>query len=213
MRETEGFVKLVADLNSGVVVGAQIVGVEASTLVSELALAIEMGATVEDLAMTIHPHPTLGEVIMENLLKMQLKNGDEREWKMKIKAGLYIGIAIVLIVGGALLAVKGKDAVSQAESRKQGILDAEQKTIFYQNSPGSIVEVGVAAGDSIKQGEVLFKVKSAEGETDIVAPEDGSVNKIIVKPGDLVQLGMPMAVLQKTAFIQISTYKKVKSKS
>lgn len=65
MRETEGFVKLVADLNSGVVVGAQIVGVEASTLVSELALAIEMGATVEDLAMTIHPHPTLGEVIME----------------------------------------------------------------------------------------------------------------------------------------------------
>lgn len=65
MRETEGFVKLVADLNSGVVMGAQIVGVEASTLVSELALAIEMGATVEDLAMTIHPHPTLGEVIME----------------------------------------------------------------------------------------------------------------------------------------------------
>ncbi|AWV31818.1 HlyD family efflux transporter periplasmic adaptor subunit [Paenibacillus sp. FSL H7-0716] len=119
---------------------------------------------------------------------------------MKIKAGLYIGIAIVLIVGGALLAVKGKDAVSQAESRKQGILDAEQKTIFYQNSPGSIVEVSVAVGDSIKQGEVLFKVKSAEGETDVVAPEDGSVNKIIVKPGDLVQLGMPMAVLQKNNF-------------
>jgi multidrug resistance efflux pump len=119
---------------------------------------------------------------------------------MKIKAGLYIGIAIVLIVGGALLAVKGKDAVIQAESRKQGILDAEQKTIFYQNSPGSIVEVGVAVGDSIKQGEVLFKVKSAEGETDVVAPEDGSVNKIIVKPGDLVQLGMPMAVLQKNNF-------------
>lgn len=40
-------------------------GVEASTLISELALAIEMGATVEDLALTIHPHPTLGEVIME----------------------------------------------------------------------------------------------------------------------------------------------------
>jgi dihydrolipoamide dehydrogenase len=41
------------------------VGVEASTLISELALAIEMGATAEDLALTIHPHPTLGEVIME----------------------------------------------------------------------------------------------------------------------------------------------------
>jgi dihydrolipoamide dehydrogenase len=65
LKETEGFVKIVANPISGIVMGAQIVGVEASTLVSELALAIEMGATVEDLAMTIHPHPTLGEVIME----------------------------------------------------------------------------------------------------------------------------------------------------
>ncbi|GKS13371.1 dihydrolipoyl dehydrogenase [Paenibacillus chitinolyticus] len=65
LREPEGFVKIVADPASGIVMGAQIVGVEASTLISELALAIEMGATVEDLAMTIHPHPTLGEVIME----------------------------------------------------------------------------------------------------------------------------------------------------
>ncbi|KQO14714.1 dihydrolipoyl dehydrogenase [Paenibacillus sp. Leaf72] len=65
LKETEGFVKVVADPISGIVIGAQIVGVEASTLISELALAIEMGAAVEDLAMTIHPHPTLGEVIME----------------------------------------------------------------------------------------------------------------------------------------------------
>lgn len=65
LKETGGFVKLVADRSSGIVLGAQIVGVEASTLISELALAIEMGATAEDLAMTIHPHPTLGEVIME----------------------------------------------------------------------------------------------------------------------------------------------------
>lgn len=48
---------------------------------------------------------------------------------MKIKAGIYIGIAIALIVGGTLLTVNGKDAVSQAESRKQGILEAEQTTI------------------------------------------------------------------------------------
>jgi HlyD family secretion protein len=135
---------------------------------------------------------------------------------MKIKAGLYIGIAIALIVGGSLLAIKGKDAVSQAESRKQGILDAEQKTIFYQNSPGAIVEVSVAVGDSIKQGEVLFKVKSAEeGETDVLAPEDGSVNRIVVKPGDQIQLGMPMAVLQKNNFytdlyIQESEIQKLK---
>ncbi|CAH1057844.1 dihydrolipoyl dehydrogenase [Paenibacillus pseudetheri] len=73
LRETEGFVKIVADPTSGIVMGAQIVGVEASTLVSELALAIEMGATVEDLAMTIHPHPTLGEVIMEAAENVAIK--------------------------------------------------------------------------------------------------------------------------------------------
>ncbi|MXO78958.1 dihydrolipoyl dehydrogenase [Paenibacillus sp. OT2-17] len=65
LRAAEGYIKIVAKQGSGIVLGAQIVGVEASTLISELALAIEMGATVEDLALTIHPHPTLGEVIME----------------------------------------------------------------------------------------------------------------------------------------------------
>ncbi|WP_025682150.1 dihydrolipoyl dehydrogenase [Paenibacillus maysiensis] len=65
LKETEGFVKIVAHAVSGLVLGAQIVGAEASTLISELSLAIEMGATVEDLAMTIHPHPTLGEIIIE----------------------------------------------------------------------------------------------------------------------------------------------------
>ncbi|GIO62389.1 dihydrolipoyl dehydrogenase [Paenibacillus cineris] len=65
LKEEPGFVKIIADQASGIVKGAQIVGIEASTLISELVLAIEMGATVEDLAMTIHPHPTLGEVIMD----------------------------------------------------------------------------------------------------------------------------------------------------
>ncbi len=65
LKETEGFVKIVAHAASGLVVGAEIVGAEASTLISELSLAIEMGATLEDIAMTIHPHPTLGEIIME----------------------------------------------------------------------------------------------------------------------------------------------------
>lgn len=65
LKEPEGFVKIVAHAESGLILGAQIVGAEASTLISELSLSIEIGATVEDLAMTIHPHPTLGEMIME----------------------------------------------------------------------------------------------------------------------------------------------------
>lgn len=61
----DGFVKLVAEKESGIVLGAQIIGVEASNLIAELTLAIEMGATLEDIALTIHAHPTLGEIPME----------------------------------------------------------------------------------------------------------------------------------------------------
>ncbi len=65
MGETEGFIKVIADAETRVVLGVQIVGPEASTLISEGVLAIEMGATLEDLALSIHPHPTLPEGLME----------------------------------------------------------------------------------------------------------------------------------------------------
>jgi len=63
--EGEGFVKVVSKADDGLILGVQIVGPDASNLISEAALAIEMGATVEDVALTIHPHPTLPEAIME----------------------------------------------------------------------------------------------------------------------------------------------------
>lgn len=65
LMETEGFVKMVADAKTHVVLGVHIIGPEASNLISEAALAMEMGATLEDIALTIHPHPTLGETMME----------------------------------------------------------------------------------------------------------------------------------------------------
>ncbi len=63
--DSDGYVKLVADSKTNRLLGGQIVGPNASDLISELALAIEMGASVEDIALTIHPHPTLPEGIME----------------------------------------------------------------------------------------------------------------------------------------------------
>lgn len=62
---TDGFVKIIANAKNNLVLGVHICGPEASQLISEAALAIEMGATLEDLALTIHPHPTLGETVME----------------------------------------------------------------------------------------------------------------------------------------------------
>lgn len=64
LQSTDGFVKMIADSND-VLLGVHIVGPEASVMISEAALAIEMGATLHDLALTIHPHPTLGETMME----------------------------------------------------------------------------------------------------------------------------------------------------
>jgi dihydrolipoamide dehydrogenase len=63
--ETDGFVKVLTDKRSGRVVGIHIVGPSASDLISEAVLALETVATAEDLALSIHPHPTLGEALME----------------------------------------------------------------------------------------------------------------------------------------------------
>ncbi len=63
--QTEGFAKILSDPESGLVLGVGMVGPQASELIAEATLAIEMGATLEDLMVTIHPHPTLSEAIME----------------------------------------------------------------------------------------------------------------------------------------------------
>jgi dihydrolipoamide dehydrogenase len=63
--KTEGFVKILSEPASNLILGVAIVGVHASELIAEGTLAIEMGATLEDLLVTIHPHPTLSESIME----------------------------------------------------------------------------------------------------------------------------------------------------
>jgi dihydrolipoamide dehydrogenase len=65
VNETEGFFKVVADKKTNELLGVHIVGPEASDLISEGALALEMHAFLEDIGLTIHPHPTLGEGFME----------------------------------------------------------------------------------------------------------------------------------------------------
>lgn len=63
--DTEGFVKIVAGKRHGEVLGVHIIGPSASDLITEGALAISLEATLDELADTIHAHPTLGEVGME----------------------------------------------------------------------------------------------------------------------------------------------------
>ena len=63
--ETDGFVKVIIDEADHQLLGVAIVGPEASDLISESALALEMCAFAEDVALTVHPHPTLGEGVME----------------------------------------------------------------------------------------------------------------------------------------------------
>lgn len=65
LNQTDGFVKLVTREEDGLVLGAQVAGVGASDIIGELGLAVETGMTAEDIALTIHAHPTLGEIPME----------------------------------------------------------------------------------------------------------------------------------------------------
>ena len=59
----EGFTKLIFDEETHRIIGGGIVGTHAGDLISEVCLAIEMGADAVDIGKTIHPHPTLGESI------------------------------------------------------------------------------------------------------------------------------------------------------
>ena len=65
VNDTDGFAKVVMDAKTEEVLGVHIVGNGASDLISEAALAIEMGAVAQDLNLTIHPHPTLSEAVRE----------------------------------------------------------------------------------------------------------------------------------------------------
>ncbi len=67
LNAVEGFVKTIADAETLRILGVTIVGADASELISEAALAIEMGARLDDLSQTIHPHPTLSEGLLESV--------------------------------------------------------------------------------------------------------------------------------------------------
>ena len=64
--ESEGFVKVLSDAKTGEILGAHIIGADATELIAEYGLVIQLEGTVEDIHHTIHAHPTLSEAVMES---------------------------------------------------------------------------------------------------------------------------------------------------
>jgi dihydrolipoamide dehydrogenase len=69
--DTDGFVKILADAATDEVLGVHIIGPDAGTMIAELALAMEFGASSEDIARTCHAHPTLNEAVKEAALAVE----------------------------------------------------------------------------------------------------------------------------------------------
>jgi dihydrolipoamide dehydrogenase len=67
-RQTDGFVKILADLATDRVLGVHIIGADAGNMIAEAAIAMEFGAAAEDIARTCHAHPTLTEAVREAAL-------------------------------------------------------------------------------------------------------------------------------------------------
>ena len=65
MGETSGFAKIVADVETGQILGVHLVGPHASDVIAEAAVAVRLEATVRELAATVHAHPTLPEALLE----------------------------------------------------------------------------------------------------------------------------------------------------
>ncbi|MEQ8967357.1 MAG: dihydrolipoyl dehydrogenase [Azospirillaceae bacterium] len=68
MRATDGFVKILADERTDRILGVHILGADAGTLIAECAVAVEFGASAEDIGRTSHAHPTLSEIVKEAAL-------------------------------------------------------------------------------------------------------------------------------------------------
>jgi dihydrolipoamide dehydrogenase len=68
MAATDGFVKVLADAATDRVLGVHILGPEAGTMIAECVVALEFGASAEDIARTCHAHPTLNEAVKEAAL-------------------------------------------------------------------------------------------------------------------------------------------------
>ena len=69
--ETEGFVKILADSSTDRVLGVHIIGPHAGEMIAEMAIAMEFGASSEDIARTCHAHPTFSEAIKEAALSVE----------------------------------------------------------------------------------------------------------------------------------------------
>ena len=78
--ESIGFIKMLVDKKTGEILGCHIVGNDASNLIAEIALAMETEATVNTLVETIHPHPTISEVVWEVAKKILLDNFKDKQW-------------------------------------------------------------------------------------------------------------------------------------
>jgi dihydrolipoamide dehydrogenase len=65
LNATEGFVRLITTKEDNILIGAQVAGIGASDIIAELVLAIEQIVSAEDIALTIHSHPSLGETVMD----------------------------------------------------------------------------------------------------------------------------------------------------
>jgi dihydrolipoamide dehydrogenase len=71
--ETEGFVKVLADMYTDRILGVHIIGPDAGTLIAEATLAMEFSASSEDIARTCHAHPTLSEAVKEAALAVEVR--------------------------------------------------------------------------------------------------------------------------------------------
>ena len=74
MDETEGLAKVIADAKSDRILGIHIVGPRASDVIAEAVMAMEFGASAEDMARTMHGHPTLPEALREAALNVDRRS-------------------------------------------------------------------------------------------------------------------------------------------
>lgn len=172
-RHTDGFIKVVIDEKSDVILGAQILGLNASEMISELTLAVTLKAKASDIANMIHPHPTLSEAIMEacsNAQSIEHKGSENKPTKIPPENYLFTADGYWLYI--------------QKNIAKIGITD------FMQHKYPDITSCSLAqVGTEIKRSNIFGSIESRKTVIDLISPVSGkiiAINDAVIKSPELL---------------------------
>ncbi len=118
-------------------------------------------------------------------------NGESFETDVDSRNGVY-----EIITEGDLFKIEVMDELKKKMLERRGGGAAEGKQVIKSEMPGAIIDVKVAVGDEVKEGDVLLILEAMKMQNEIKSPKDGEVKEVFVKAGENIEADAKMVVVE-----------------